>query len=217
MAHEALKFNIITDDTTHWQPIAGSQDFGTFYMVYIRFTKVIHSENKYHYFAEFKLQNYKGPISIGFESTPILRELTEEEKSNRNLKLKTLISKFEEESPENQERLLEEHRLDFTLDINVRPFDLDDSIAETKLAGISKEFKNAVLETTLNAVSPDGALYDPKKPLKSRYINPDHYERSGDEVILVGRKNKDSTDPFNHLGAVGTLLTKCNPSRSYLR
>lgn len=216
MAHEALKFNVLTENKTNWQPILGSQDFGTFYMIYIRFTKLLYNSDKYHYYAEFKLQNYNGPITMGFESTPILYELKEEDKRIRNEQLKTLIPKFEEMSEEEKQKNLEEHRVDFRLDINVKPFDLDLELKESKLTGVSKVLQGGVLETNVTTVSPDGDLYNPKDLDKSKYINPKHYERSGDEYMLIGRKNKDSIEPFDYYGGIGTLLTKCNPSRSYL-
>ena len=36
MAHENLTFRVDLNERNEWQPIFGSQDYGTFYMVYIK-------------------------------------------------------------------------------------------------------------------------------------------------------------------------------------
>ncbi len=221
MSHEALKFNVIVNDTENWQPIVGSQDFGTFYMIYIRFTKnveeVIDSgKTTYFYHAEFKIQNYEGEISMGFEGIPRLVELDEQDIKTRENLVKELIEDFNILSTDEQDRLLKMHHVDFILEFDVKPFDTDFQLPSNRLKGISKKLENHVLESTIERKIPSSRLYNPKAPLKSKYINPYHYKRAGDEILEIGFRNRNSNKSFNYIGHSGTLLSNCNPSRSFL-
>ena len=63
MAHEDLKFKIDLTNFKDYQPILGSQDYGTFYMIYMKiisyekFTNVDGFE-QHRYKFEFKIQNF---------------------------------------------------------------------------------------------------------------------------------------------------------------
>jgi len=204
MAHEALKFNVIVDNYKDWQPIVGNQDFGTFYMIYVKFDKPTIQNGRYKYFIKLKLQNYSGNITLGFEGNPRLIELSPAAKQRNVEKLKKLIPDFDTKTPEEQKYLLEIHRIDFQLDIWVRPFDT------------SKSLKGNVLETNCIIGSPNSDLYNQNNPLSSKFINPYHYQRAGDEILEVGLRNINSDSDFVSVSGAGTLLTRCNPSRSFL-
>ncbi len=218
MAHEALKFNVEVNNFDKWQPIYGGQDHGTFYMIYMKISEVVEQDNKFHYYAEFKLQNFVGAVSIGFggHRTPELIELTNEAKNHRNKQLIEIMKGEGISDSKEQSRLLEEHRVDFRLNLQVTPFDNDFHIPKTKLQGMSNNLVGNILETDCLRNSPPSELYDQKDPQKSKYINPYHYQRAGDETHVVGLRNLNSSDPFTHVGQAGTWLIKCNPTRSFL-
>jgi len=216
MAHEALKFNVNVNDTKNWQPIVGNTDYGTFYMVYIKFAKMEEVDNKYHYYAEFKLQNYDGNISIGFEGNPRLSELNEQEKLERENEIKDLIDGFHSKPIKEQQEILEMHHVDFILEIDVMPFDTDYCINRLKLKSTTKILNGNVLETNCIRKTPNINMYKQTDPLNSKYINPYHYKRAGDEILEIGTRNRNSKEPFNYVGNSGTLLSRCNPSRSFL-
>lgn len=216
MSHEALKFNVHTKDQTKWQPIVGCQDYGTFYMVYIKFTNYEEKDDLFYYSAEFKLQNYNGSITMGFDGAPELIELDDQQKKDREEEL-LKIMKSEGITDENeQQRLLKEHRIDFYLKLKVKPFDLDFHIPKTALQPTSKKLSDCILETDCIRMQPPFNLYDQNRPQQSKYINPYHYARAGDETHIVGFKNMNSNNPFIHIGQAGTWLTNCNPNRSFL-
>lgn len=220
MAHEALKFNVICNDVTNLQPICGSVDFHTFHMVYMKIKKLHETQEdtitKYYYDVEFYLQNYDGDITIGFEGKPILKELDALQIENRRKELIKSIRGFNNLPQEEQERLLRMHHVDFVLDIGIKAFDMTHSLKNIQLGPISKPFNGCILETNIERKTMDSTLYRQTDPLNSKYINPNHYKRAGDEILEVGFRNMNSTGPFNHQLGVGTLLSRCNPSRSFL-
>lgn len=69
MAHENLKFKIDTK-SDQWQPIFGNQELGTFFMIYMKIKEKLIIEKKgvksYKYTLKFKIQNFRGDITIGF-------------------------------------------------------------------------------------------------------------------------------------------------------
>ena len=76
MAHENLRFKI-DPKNKDWQPIFGNQELDTFFMIYIKINDIYPEEpdnpnTLYIYEYNYRIQNFRGAISFGFEEFPTM-------------------------------------------------------------------------------------------------------------------------------------------------
>ncbi|MFD2565308.1 hypothetical protein [Aquimarina rubra] len=216
MAHEALKFNVQVKDYQNWQPIVGCQHYGTFYMIYIKFIKVEKEGDKFIYTCSFKLQNYTGAITMGLTGYPNIEVLDDEEKKDNENFLRENIPGFDELTEEEQQKTLDTHRIDCELTIYTKPFHYNEEITECRLNPIKSPLEGMTLNVDCVKNIPDSTYYNESNPLQSKYINPYHFRRTGDELLELGHKRHIIDEPFSGRNDGGTLLSQCNPSRSFL-
>ncbi len=85
MAHQNLKFRLHLNDSVEWQPIYAGQDFNTFYVVYVKFMNLIEDSDSLmgnltaSYRCKFRIQNFRGAVSIGFSKEPKLYKVKDKE------------------------------------------------------------------------------------------------------------------------------------------
>ncbi|WP_442847281.1 hypothetical protein [Leeuwenhoekiella sp. H156] len=195
MAHENFKFKLDLTDTSNWQPLLGSQDFGTFYMIYIKINKVEDVQDSQNIDCDFCLQNFRGQITIGFAQKPELNIPDEGDT---------------------------EEQIDAYLNLSVEPFSLNHEIKNHTLKPKNRLVSDMVLATNIDVDIPNNTLYDPKRPDKSKYLDPSSFWRDGENYTqLSTRKYKigsDDQDDFQEpdrtnkgmLGRVGP----CIPNRT---
>ncbi|WP_299184579.1 hypothetical protein [uncultured Aquimarina sp.] len=216
MAHEALKFNVNLNDSQNWQPIVGCQHYGTFYMIYIKFDQLEKQKDKYYYTCSFRLQNYNGPVTMGIVGEPEIRVLDDDQLRKNEEFLRQNIPGFDEMTEEEQQNTLDIHRIDCELKIFTKPFHFNEKLLGYTLNPIKTELKGMTLNTSCEKEIPDSIYYNQAEPLKSDYLNPYHFRRIGDELLELGYKRYSIDEPFSGINNAGTLLSQCNPSRSYL-
>ncbi len=168
MAHQFLKFRVqICDSDKDWQPIYASQDYGTFFVVYIKFTEVIENPDSLpgnfeaSYKCEFKVQNFRGPVSIGLNGISELYTKVDDDHFGVFVKIKLKAFHFKEE---------------FTPEELPPPYMFTSKINRDKL-----------LKTIVIMDLPDG-MYDKNNPISSNYLFPYKYERDGDTALELGRR-----------------------------
>lgn len=230
MAHETLKFKVHLDDNENWQPITGSKHYGTFYMLYIKIKNTFENDLGKYYCCDFKLQNYKGAITLGLSESYLTLYVLEEKtlKANED-EIKKKIKNFNNKSNDEQEKALKEHSYNCKLSISIEPFSLiEELICSTNpsekpkyrqkiikpLGPIKEDIKGMTLETEILRENPNSDFSKTKDPLDSIYLNPYIYERSGDDLIEITKKGENGAIVSPKTG--GTLLGPCNPSRSLL-
>ncbi|MDC7995774.1 hypothetical protein [Altibacter sp. HG106] len=181
MAHENLKFKLHLDDYQEWQPILGSQDFGTFYMVYIKFEKYENEENQFgvdehRYTCKFRIQNFKGPVTIGFVGKPTIGHAD---------KIKT------------------DDDIHVYIDIQLGCF-VYNEYSENTIKLDKPIPRNRPLMTRYTMRLPDSVtmmdtkqeFYNANDPMKSPFLYPYKYERDGDGAFELGRRPFDSNGDF---------------------
>lgn len=195
MAHENLKFNLKlkfekNPKDKKWQPIYGAQHHGTFYMIYIKFNSKSTGtkEDKttfYKYNCSFRIQNYRGAITMGLSGKPSLKHGFDNH-----------------------------HKSDVMyLNIDVTPFTKNDYINDVELKESNQLTKDLVLVSKVNCTPPPENIFSNKgKNIKtihknldnSIYIDPYQYTRDGDHFREVSTREAGSTSPFPSIQTGGS-------------
>lgn len=209
MAHENLKFSFRLKEINNWQPIAGTQDHGTFYMVYLRINRIYSETNDFGILmnridCDFKLQNFKGAITMGLVGIPTLEILSKDERKMKG-----------------------DHQGDVVISLNIAPFHKNDLLSNIILSheleiepGMTLEAKYQLLNPQLVTLYEDGTskpIYDSKNPDESAYLNPVHFERDGDEYLEIASRTwgiKPQRQFTSRLGIGGTRWGICFPNLS---
>lgn len=195
MAHEELKFKIDLKEKNDYQPILGSQDYGTFYMVYIRIIDYKSFTNdfgitQHNYTCDFKLQNFRGEVTMGFSNqTPSINFI---------------------ENPEVNDGI------DVVLNITVAPFSLNIELLNIVIETDKQIKQNMILETNFERKSPPADLYDPINPEKSKYLNPNRFIRDGEDFTEISTRKFGSDDSFPIPDSAGVRNGICLPNRSLI-
>ncbi|QOD61488.1 hypothetical protein H9I45_03285 [Polaribacter haliotis] len=199
MAHHLLKFNLQPKVIGEWQPIVASQAFDTFYGVFVKFVKheLPTEDFKLHtYYCMYKIQNFKGAISMGFHSEPDFR---------------TTPGFGEDGEP-----------YDFSFRIKLSPFNRD---WETKIIKHHSEndlsIPNKIFESLVDIKNPPSFMYNSNEPDQSLYLHPDQYKRDGDSYLKIEYKST-SEECNNNLNIenedlVGRHPFICDMTRSITR
>ncbi|MDB2385466.1 hypothetical protein N9V96_03230 [Polaribacter sp.] len=191
MAHEFLKFKIDLKDKENYQPVLGSKDYGTFYMVYIKIKDYKAHTNdegfiQHNYTCDFKLQNFIGEITIGFATIPYIT--------------------FPNKDPKDPK--------DIILNIDIEPFNIDTEFKEQVLE-LRKEIKEKnIMETSINRKNPREDLYNPLKPEESKYLNPYRFIRDGEDYLEISSRTFGSHTPFPIPDKMAGEYDFCVPNRS---
>ncbi|AOW19534.1 hypothetical protein [Urechidicola croceus] len=175
MAHENLKFRLKIDLKDTWQPIYGAEHHGTFYMIYVKINKYEVIKNEYgievhSHNWDFRLQNYRGNITMGLVDTPSL--------------------KFSKDEKETQFGEI------LNINLSVKPFIKNDIISNCNLNVEKVIPKNMIAVTNVMLLNPPIELYNPKDLDNSLYINPYSHFRDGDHFNEVSTRPVGSKDPF---------------------
>ena len=196
MAHENLKFALQLD-RKDWQPIMGAQDYGTFYMVYIRIKNYQKQEedgvSAHTYTVDFKLQNFTGPITMGLTGSPLLsfeditQTVDEKSQTTRWAKIK----------------------------IDITPFTVNNEIIDYKLIATEALSKGSPLAVIYNRQLPPAHIYNPNDLDNSVYLNPHAILRDGDDYMDIALRKNNSDQPFTQVIA-GPPFGICNPSHSII-
>ena len=191
MAHEDLKFKIDLTNFKDYQPILGSQDYGTFYMIYMKiisYEKYTNADGfeQHRYQFEFKIQNFIGAITIGLkkcqpELIPVL-----------------------DQNPNDP--------VNFQLKLAITPFSTKKAVKYTEV--LDQPIKpEHILSTQYRRNIPGCDLYDENDFDDSRYLNPYQVVRDGDEYLKVCLKKEDDDDCVD-MNDMGGETGFCVPSRS---
>ncbi len=184
MAHENLKFRLQLDfnkdkdkdDTDRWQPVFGGQHHGTFYMIYIDIksyeTEKINDDIEIAKLkCSFRLQNYRGAITMGLERFRGHQFETLEETDNRS---ETILNFNLEAAPFKKN--------DYLNDVEI-------TLEKPITSGLIAVFKVFVLP-------PPASLFDPENLDNSLYLNPYTHLRDGDQYTEVAFRKSGTTDQF---------------------
>ncbi|SNR15631.1 hypothetical protein [Tenacibaculum jejuense] len=191
MAHENLKFKLNLKDKTNFQPILGSQDYGTFYMVYIKIKKFEEFDNsdnfrQYNYHCDFKLQNFIGDITIGFGNSSPKIEFSTQSNSDDHI--------------------------DAYINFSITPFDTNTEIS--KVIELHKKLESGmILDSNYSRTPPNQNIYDPKKPEKSKYLNPYRFIRDGEDYVEISGRKFGTDEPFPIPDSMGEPVGFCVPKR----
>lgn len=194
MAHQFLKFKIDLNDNKNFQPVLGSQDYGTFYMVYIKIKKYKSFTNEdgfeqHNYTCDFKLQNFIGDITIGFaDNAPEI--------------------KFPNSNPKDP--------IDASLNIKIAPFMVNPFIKDRVLELDKKLDKGFILETNFERKIPRPALYDSNKPNNSEYLSPYSFIRDGEDYLEIATRKFGTNDTFKPRKSMAGDGGFCVPNRSLI-
>ncbi|WP_378177171.1 hypothetical protein [Aquimarina sp. SS2-1] len=194
MAHENLKFVIRLEDLDVWQPVFGSQDYGTFYMIYIKINSIQDipaqggsSNTFYLYNCDFKLQNYRGAITMGLSGSPDMN--------------------FEDSVD----------GVDVFLNISVSPFLVNNEILNEDIILNSPLEAGMTLQTNFTLNPPPQHLFDPSNPDKSVYLNPYRLIRDGEAYSEISTRKLSSNAPFPIPKDIGCKHGPCIPDRSIIK
>ncbi|QNM86297.1 hypothetical protein H9W90_04020 [Polaribacter pectinis] len=192
MAHENLKFRLDLNERNDWQPILATQEFGTFFMVYIKFKDFIEENNQglsiKSYKCDFKLQNFKGDITIGFSNnTPILTY------------------------PDGTRPY--DNELNAYINIVIQPFNLNHEINDCNLIVTQPLEKGLILQTYYDRVNPPINISDPLHPEKSLYLNPNKLIRDGEFYSEISTRKLGDTNPFPNPNDAGCRNGLCVADR----
>jgi hypothetical protein len=196
MAHENLKFRVDINNTKDWQPIFGSQDYGTFYMVYIKFKSYRKFENEFNsieheYICDFKLQNYRGQITMGFGEYKTKIALPDGTRNTDN-------------------------EISVYITIGVAPFTIREELSDVVFS-LSKPLTDGmVLQTEFERELPPNCLFKPGSPERSTYLDPYSYVRDGEAYSEISMRKKGSSEPFPIPEGIGCFIGPCIPNRSTL-
>ena len=195
MAHEHLNFNLRwskKQDDNDWQPILGAQEHSTFFMVYVRIDEMEQGTTKegeefWMYKFTFRLQNFRGAISMGIKGIPVVSQPDYENREDIGTSFSMDVMAFHHNDLESCEY------------ITLKPID-----------------KTKLLETLYTMYLP-AELYDPKKPLKeSKYLNPYRFQRDGEEYIELGYRPQGDRDFKPIDDNIGGEFGVCSPNLSRL-
>jgi hypothetical protein len=195
--HENLKFNLQPNILNDWQPILSSQVYGTFYMVYIQFIKHEEptEEKNYHtYYCKYKLQNFRGAITIGFIDEPRINVLPE--------------SQYDIKDP-----------IDYSFDIKISPFNnnCDTKILEHRLES-KISIPNKIFNAEVLVADPPQFMYQKNNPDQALYLHPDQYKRDGEDYMeICYRKFGDEQWPCKDNEGFGRYPGICDMTRSITR
>lgn len=186
--HENLKFNLVPANKDVWQPIIAAQAYGTFFGVYIQFCDVQSSSTSDKHHCMFKIQNFRGPITLGLKG-PV--------QINADLK----------PNPKDP--------IDFDIILGIEPFSLCSDIEVAEL-DFQKDFGNGmIVDVKYQLKDPPGFLYNKDDLNGSRYLNPYEYYRDGDNYLKVCFKDEAlGTDSCDE--AAGTKGGICDMTRSII-
>lgn len=200
MAHENLRFRINLNDYSDYQPILASQDYGTFYLIYIRITShqkiKVDGIEKHKYMCDFKLQNFRGAITMGF-----IDDNEDEERT------------FDLGPSRSNDRI---RYGDHELIVKVAPFRLSSEIFQEPLIVDKPLSRGDIIRTKLSRLKPPKDLYLSEEPEKSRYLNPYRFQRDGDEFQEIGMRVFGSEDPFKDPSDGGLPGGICIPELSLI-
>lgn len=192
MAHENLKFVIRLEDRNVWQPVFGSQDFGTFYMIYIKIKDIqeITGEDNTPFFlytCDFKLQNYRGAITMGLTGSP-------------DMKIESSVE-----------------GVDAFLNVSVSPFHVNNEILDENIILRSPLQVGMTLQTNFTLNAPPQHLFDPANPDKSVYLSPYRLIRDGEAYSEISTRKLGSNEPFPIPKDIGCEFGPCIPDRSIIK
>ncbi len=196
MAHENLKFALQLD-RKDWQPIMGAQDYGTFYMVYIRLKDYQKIEDNgvisHNYTVDFKLQNFTGPVTMGLTGAPSLsfEDITE------NTAGQSTTTRWAK------------------IHIKIAPFTVNNEIIDYVLIGTEALSKGSPLAVIYDRQMPPAHLYNPNDLENSVYLNPHAILRDGDDYMDIALRKNNTDQPFTQVIA-GPPFGICNPSHSII-
>jgi len=187
MAHENLKFPLSLTKNDIWQPIYGAKHHGTFYMIYIMIKSYEAVENEFKkiehiYNCDFRLQNYRGAITMGLTGTKIPKFSTDTSEA----KLGEILN----------------------LNLEVSPFKKNDYLKDIKLKLVKPITSKLVTVINVFIQAPPKLLFHPddlKNPIvffdakdldNSIYLNPYTHKRDGDQYTEVAFRKAGSNDNF---------------------
>ncbi len=194
--HENLKFNLQPNILNDWQPIISSQLYGTFYMVYIQFIKHVKptEEKNYHtIYCKYKLQNFRGAITLGFIDEPRINATPEDD--------------FNSKDP-----------IDYKFDIKISPFNnnCDTKIIEHKIeTDISTP--NKIFNADVLVADPPKFMYIKEFPDEALYLHPDQYKRDGEDYMEITYKKFGDSEDENNQDGYGRYPGICDMTRSITR
>lgn len=225
MAHEELKFKISAKANNTWQPIYGGQEYGTFFMIYMRITnyEVITEdgvEGKSHiYTCDYRIQNFVGAVTLGLYPYAAGSKSIDEAELE-NLYYGKTYSKSDMEKMYDFLPPSEREKLFFEVGIHVciRPFLKNEIITNRKL-NFNRELQSGDrIETECRTELPPTELYDQQNPLDAAYLNPNDFIRSGDWVTEIGTRKYDESGKGAFIAPTvlggGSKHGKCIPNRS---
>ena len=200
MAHENLRFRLNLEDRKDYQPIMASQDYGTFYLVYVKITSYekiqVDGQEKHKYLFDFKLQNFRGNITMGFVDDPNDKDTTfslGRTKSNNRIFFG-----------------------DFELVVKVAPFRVSPEINNVEFILDEPLQKDHIIRSKLGRMKPSKDLYLSDNPDKSRYLNPYRFSRDGDEYLEISTRVFETEHPFLEAAAGGVPGGICMPDLSLI-
>lgn len=192
MAHENLKFNLNPTKYDIWQPILGSQAHGTFYMIYIRFTKEVIDSGANavanDYYCEFRLQNFRGCVTMGLVELP---RIDFDDSANKD-------------------------EPDFIINIKIAPFVKNDKLKRFKYT-IDRALKNDdIIHTSGVVLRPPIYIYDPEDYDNSLYLPANEVLRDGDDYLKVCTKPYKQTKWDCDKDGFGIFPGVCDMSMSVI-
>ncbi|MFY9244040.1 MAG: hypothetical protein WAO74_13555 [Polaribacter sp.] len=198
MAHENLKFKLDVNNQKDYQPILGSQDYGTFHMVYVRIKKyeiVTKTDGikQHNYTCDFKIQNFIGNITIGFS------------KPKPTINLGSSMN-------------TDQDPIDATIKLAIEPFSTK-TVVKNVLVELAKPLsKGMILFTDFTRNKPGKKLYNPLKPEKSKFLNPYRFERDGEDYLEISQRTFGSGESFPEPGGMDFFYPRgfCVPNRSVI-
>lgn len=182
MAHENLKFPLSLTKNDIWQPVFGAQHHGTFYMIYIKIKSYEKVQNdfgktEHTYHCDFRLQNYRGAITMGLIGTKIPKFSTDTSEA----KLGDILN----------------------INLEVSPFKKNDYLNNIKLKLVKPIESKLVTVINVFVLSPPIELFNPKDLDNSLYLNPYTHLRDGDEYTDVVFRKSGTDQPFQSPGNMG--------------
>jgi len=192
MAHENLKFKLDIRNNNDFQPILGSQDYGTFYMVYVKINNYENFTNsdgyeQHTYDCDFRIQNFIGDITIGFgDFFPNF----------------SFASALDSNDP-----------VHASFNITISPFNTNVLIKNRKIDLHRPIESGMIIKTQFRRSPPDINLYDPLNPNNSKYLNPYRFIRDGEDYIEISGRIFPDQSPFPEPDELGDPMGFCVPNR----
>nr|WP_321222368.1 hypothetical protein [uncultured Psychroserpens sp.] len=182
MAHENLKFQLSLTKNDIWQPVFGAQHHGTFYMIYIKIKSYEEVKNEFGkiehtYDCDFRLQNYRGAITIGLAGSKTPKFTTDTSDAN----LGDILN----------------------INLEVKPFTKKDYLNDVKLKLVKPIESNLITVINVFVLSPPKNLFDPNDLDNSLYLNPYTHLRDGDEYTEVAFRKSGTNQPFQSPANMG--------------